>query len=125
MITISRSTFFHALIASTTITPPSPSPASSPQIPNPTTEINYDVGSQFVRNKVREIIQEDPTIAGPILRLAFHDAVVRTTTTSKSGPGQSSSLLNGGADGSYDQFLFFLHVDICMYFDSHIPFSSR
>ena len=106
MITISRSTFFHALIASTTITPPSPSPASSPQIPNPTTEINYDVGSQFVRNKVREIIQEDPTIAGPILRLAFHDAVVRTTT-SKSGPGQSSSLLNGGADGSYDQFLFF------------------
>lgn len=108
MIIISRSTFFNALIASTTITYPSqsPPPTSSPQLPNPITEINYDVSSKFVRSKVKEIIQEDPTIAGPILRLAFHDAVVRTTSSSKNDTSQSSSSLHGGADGTYESIIY-------------------
>lgn len=46
--------------------------------------------AQFVRNEVKESIHQNPMMAGSILRLAFHDAVVRSKT---------SNPYIGGVDG--------------------------
>ena len=52
----------------------------------------YSTASKFVRKEVKRIIEKkDPTLSGPILRLAFHDATVRS---------KSDNPWIGGADGS-------------------------
>lgn len=52
----------------------------------------YASAANFVRNEVNTIITtKDPTLAGPILRLAFHDATVRSI---------AEDPFIGGADGS-------------------------
>jgi len=55
-------------------------------------ESSYAPAAEFVRQEIHRIIRnEDPTLAGSILRLAFHDATVRSTASDPS---------IGGADGS-------------------------
>lgn len=52
----------------------------------------YTPAAAFVRKEINDIIQnQDPSLAGPILRLAFHDATVRSIASDPSV---------GGADGS-------------------------
>jgi len=38
---------------------------------------NLRLGSTIVRSRTREVLQSDPTLAGSIVRLAFHDATTR------------------------------------------------
>jgi len=82
MIVCSRFTFFtHAIILS-----------SNSILMDP--EINSSLMQQanFVRLQVQNVIsRDDPTLAGSILRLAFHDATVRSNTRNP---------LEGGSDGS-------------------------
>lgn len=54
-------------------------------------ETSYVQAANNIRSKVKRVIQEDATYAGPILRLAFHDSVVRSV---------SSDPNVGGGDGS-------------------------
>ena len=49
------------------------------------------VSSSLVRQATSSYLQDDPTLAGPLLRLAFHDATTREQT------GES---FRGGANGS-------------------------
>ena len=51
----------------------------------------YTRAAEKIRSKVRDIIEKDATFAGPILRLAFHDAVVRSVSKDPN---------IGGSDGS-------------------------
>ena len=71
MIVISRSNFCNVLIASSFLSV-TEREESSKLLP----------AAQFVRNEVKESIHQNPMMAGSILRLAFHDAVVRSSKTS-------------------------------------------
>lgn len=79
MIVISRSNFCNVLIASSFLSV-TEREESSKLLP----------AAQFVRTEVKESIHQNPMMAGSILRLAFHDAVVRSKT---------SNPYIGGADG--------------------------
>ena len=79
MIIISRSNFCNVLIASSFLSV-TEREESSKLLP----------AAQFVRTEVKESIHQNPMMAGSILRLAFHDAVVRSKT---------SNPYIGGADG--------------------------
>ena len=57
--------------------------------------------AQFVRTQVNEYLKYDPTISGPILRLAFHDAAVRD---------KSSNPMIGGANGEFLVFHYFRYL---------------
>mmetsp|Transcript_15911 Transcript_15911/g.22663 ORF Transcript_15911/g.22663 Transcript_15911/m.22663 type:complete len:101 (+) Transcript_15911:59-361(+) len=51
---------------------------------------DQSLAANYVRSEVKKVIENDPTVAGSILRLAFHDAVVRSKASRPSV---------GGADG--------------------------
>lgn len=55
------------------------------------TIIQLGIASKYVRNQVMENIQQDPAVAGSLLRLAFHDAAVRNKLSHPN---------IGGSDGS-------------------------
>jgi hypothetical protein len=81
MILMNRSTFCNALLVTTTSFLSTTSTGDEE-------ELKY--AAQLVRNEVSESIKHDPTLAGSVLRLAFHDAVVRSKTSNPN---------IGGADG--------------------------
>lgn len=61
--------------------------------------------AQYTRGLLQDRLREDPTLAGPLLRLAFHDATTFESLSSV-GVGSSSSSIrrnnnseNGGGDG--------------------------
>ena len=78
MILLTRSGFCNALVTLSMLSPEKESAN------------NLKPASQFVREEVKETIKHDPKMAGSILRLAFHDAAVRS---------KSSNPNMGGADG--------------------------
>lgn len=85
MIVTTRSSFYKSLVfASTTL-------FNAPNI-NQVQNYNYAPAAQYVRDTVTQLIrEEDPTLAGSILRLAFHDAAVRSVASNPN---------IGGSDGS-------------------------
>jgi hypothetical protein len=98
---INRATFFGALsllipsnvlldsASTSTASLPSPSLlATADPDPDP-----YSLFANYVRSQVTQKVQEDPSIAGPLIRLAFHDAA-----TLEYGP--QANLVTGGPNGS-------------------------
>jgi len=88
MVAISRASFFNALIAS------SATLSFINNHPQQTPDKNeyYTASANYVRKEITHIIKnQDPSLAGSILRLAFHDATVRSV---------ASDPFVGGADGS-------------------------
>lgn len=47
------------------------------------------LGANIVRNQISQVIQSDPTVAGSLLRLSFHDAATRDTEKGIGGPNGS------------------------------------
>jgi L-ascorbate peroxidase len=89
MVAVTRASLLKAIFAGTLST----SFLSLPQqTENEYEHSKYASAANFVRNEVKNIITtKDPTLSGPILRLAFHDATVRSI---------AEDPFIGGADGS-------------------------
>lgn len=88
MVAVTRASLIKAAIASSLS---SPFLNLYPQQQTPS-ESSYAPAAKFVREEITQIIQnQDPSLAGSILRLAFHDATVRSVASDPSV---------GGADGS-------------------------
>jgi catalase (peroxidase I) len=99
---ISRATFLGALsllipsnvlLDSTSIASSPPSPSFVATTSSAATADPYSSFANYVRFEVTQQVQQDPSIAGPLIRLAFHDAA-----TLESGPG--AKLVTGGPNGS-------------------------
>lgn len=89
MIVISRANFYKTIVASFFLT------RSEEQ-----EKVQLYPAAQFIRNEVKVSIANNPALAGSILRLAFHDAVVRSNTYNP---------YIGGADGEY----FITYIIFC------------
>mmetsp|Transcript_55373 Transcript_55373/g.82384 ORF Transcript_55373/g.82384 Transcript_55373/m.82384 type:complete len:418 (-) Transcript_55373:271-1524(-) len=82
--------------------PPPPPPTTIPIIQQDSKQMQ--IQSQIIRRKITSILQKDVTLAGPLLRLAFHDAATRedeggdAATTKESTHGSAS--FTGGSNGS-------------------------
>jgi L-ascorbate peroxidase len=90
MVAVTRASLLKTLFAGTLST----SFVSLPQQRNESISeySKYASAANFVRHEIKSIIKkQDPTLAGPILRLAFHDATVRSI---------ADDPFIGGADGS-------------------------
>ena len=57
-------------------------------------EVMVALGARIVRDEVTKHLRDDPTLAGPLLRLAFHDAATREAD------GDINDLFTGGPNGS-------------------------
>jgi L-ascorbate peroxidase len=89
MVAVTRATVLKAIFAGTLSTPFNSLPQKTE---NEYEYSKYASAASFVRNEVNTIITtKDPTLAGPILRLAFHDAAVRSI---------AEDPFIGGSDGS-------------------------
>lgn len=55
------------------------------------------LGARIVRDEVTKHLRDDPTLAGPLLRLAFHDAATREADEDD---GDTDGLFTGGPNGS-------------------------
>ena len=53
------------------------------------------VSSSLVRQATSSYLRDDPTLAGPLLRLAFHDATTREQTGESFSGGANGSMLIG------------------------------
>ena len=71
----------------------SPTTATSAAATNTADPDSYSSFANYVRSQVTQKVQEDPSIAGPLIRLAFHDAA-----TLEYGP--QANLVTGGPNGS-------------------------
>lgn len=60
-------------------------------------EVMVALGARIVRDEVTKHLRDDPTLAGPLLRLAFHDAATREAD---GADGDINDLFTGGPNGS-------------------------
>lgn len=58
---------------------------------------SQNIPTQWFRSEINKIVKEDPSIAGPLLRLAFHDAATFEYGPSYIGKG---AIVSGGPNGS-------------------------
>jgi hypothetical protein len=106
MILFTRGSFCNTLIASTiSIFPKYDYDASDV---NSNMGINTDMkpAAQFVRQEVKDILKDDPKLAGSILRLAFHDAIVHDKSTNPN--------IDGGSNGMYVLFISMYYLLACI-----------
>ena len=92
---LSRVSFIHVLISSTVNVANLGSISTS----RPNIDVdrsNLMASSHLVRQATTAILQEDPTLAGPLLRLAFHDGATREQLSDD----LNNSLFVGGPNGS-------------------------
>jgi len=89
MVAVTRGSFVRAMIASTSTL--STSPMSRQEVWS-STQASYAPAATFVRQEIATVLRtQNPQLAGSMLRLAFHDAAVRSV---------ASDPRIGGADGS-------------------------
>jgi hypothetical protein len=79
----------NVLLDSTSIVS-SPSPSLVLVATSAATADPYSAFANYVRSEVAQKVQQDPSLAGPLIRLAFHDAA----TLESAGPGVK--LVTGG-----------------------------
>ena len=96
---LSRVSFIHVLISST-VGVGNLGSTSTTNHPNIDVDrSNLMASSHLVRQATTAILQKDPTLAGPLLRLAFHDGATREQLSSDDLDNNSSSFV-GGPNGS-------------------------
>jgi hypothetical protein len=85
--------------------PPTNGPRSKHKSSEQAVQVDWNTAAQaqYTRGLLQDRLQEDPTLAGPLLRLAFHDAttfesLARVGSSCSSSRG-SNSRKNGGGDG--------------------------